>query len=1737
MDTTLHTNKLLTLAQTTGISGNWNDDAGNSHSVPAATFQAILKDMGIDPKQPKLKAPSRLLEPVWVLQENEGILSIPIYLPEPNRKHSFSWELTFENNHRLEGELHHTELIPERTQPAHHQAIQEYRYHLDVTLPQGYHRFLLKNEHNGDEEETLLIVTPLCCYHPGVLEKKPTQDHPKAGKIWGTILQLSALSSDKNWGIGDFCDLQRVIDWSAEKGASIIELEPLHTISLRNNEDLTPYIPSSRLFYNPFYLDIEAMDDFRESEEARQIVYSPTFQETLKALRQAKLLNYVRIGQCKMDVLQLLYQNFCKRHLAQNTSRARDFYQFVISQGRALETFSLYQALQEHFQREDPNMQDWPTWPEAYQHPENPAVLEFSESNRERIGFFNYLQWQTERQLDEAGLRCLKQHLGVGLCLDLAIGVDRGGSDVWANRHLYAQTCSIGTPPDKNHPLGKNWGLSPLIPEKLREDRYQTFIKVLRRNMRHAGAVKIDSLMALFHLFWIPAGSTPEQGAYVNYPMDEIFGILALESQRNHCMIICNDSELLPDTVRTRMQRWGIFPNKVFYEEKDSSDQFKSPQDYLSDAVISVSSRNFPTLTDFWEGKDIATRTEMHLYPDKESRDRQIRERALERIEILSLLEREHLLPEGMSPDPASVPEMTPPLTLAIHRLLARSISRICLVRFEDILQQTEQNYAPGTIYPTYPNWMYKLTLSLDVLLSDPRLGSVSEVLTEERPQQKRPMELPQPYQNKLSTPAIPQATYRLQFHQNFTFAQAANLVPYLSSLGISHCYASPLLTARPGSLHGYDITNHKQLNHEIGSREDFDHLTRTLKDHGMGLIVDIVPNHMGAGKDNPWWMDVLENGPSSVYADYFDIDWHPLTENMENKILLPILGDAYGRILENGELKLRFDAATGRLWLDYYEHAVPINPLSYPTILGYRLEVLESRLGNNNSPLFEYQSILASMENLPVENDGDLSRKEARAREKMIALERLTRLGKQTPEIQAFIEENVYDFQCRAEDPTTLTRLHRLLEQQSYRLANWRVASDEINYRRFFDINDLVALRVEDPRVFNDTHDLIMELVENGQIDGLRIDHPDGLYDPAGYFQQLQQEVARRLNLPESPTWKLGSPDLPFYVVIEKILAPFERLPEEWTIHGTTGYEFANAVNGLFVHQESEREFTRLYEKLLGRRIPFEDLVYQCKKLIMKTTLNSELGVLSNQLNRISKKHWSFRDFTLHNLRTAIMEVVACFPVYRTYVTPDRVSKKDREYIEWAIRAAKRRSQAEDTSIFDFINRVLLNEDLSLSKLNTVSGEEDGSMQELFRQSIIRFAMKFQQYTGPVMAKGLEDTSFYRYNRLASLNEVGGEPRQFGLSVITFHHQNAERQQRVPHTLLTTSTHDTKRSEDVRARLSVLSEMSDEWHRHVAAWRRTHRNLRKTLDDGEHAPDLDMEYLFYQALLGIWPFTHPDDETLSHLSERLDAYMLKASREAKSHTSWINPNQAYEDALSYFVRSVVQKPSRLFLDDFLPFHKIVSRYGLFNSLAQTMLKLTCPGVPDIYQGMEMWDFSLVDPDNRRPVDYHLRGETLHQMQQVTDTANQQEFEQLLTELTANMTNGHIKSYLINIVLNFRKRHPNLFSHGAYIPLEVSGIHAEHVVAFARKWEDQIAVVAVPRLLYTLGLRKNELPYGKRVWRDTVILLPASLRHQSSFYNLLTHTLIERKNAELSEIPISELLNSFPVALITNSKN
>ena len=964
----------------------------------------------------------------------------------------------------------------------------------------------------------------------------------------------------------------------------------------------------------------------------------------------------------------------------------------------------------------------------------------------------------------------------------------------------------------------------------------------------------------------------------------------------------------------------------------------------------------------------------------------------------------------------------------------------------------------------------------------------------------------------------IPRATYRLQLNHDFTFAKAEAIVPYLSSLGISHCYVSPCLKARPGSMHGYDIVDHNELNPEIGSPEDFDRFVTALHKHDMGLVLDIVPNHMGVmGSDNAWWLDVLENGEASVYAGFFDIDW--LKEELQGKVLVPVLHDHYGAVLESGELKLMFNPARGEFDIWYRENRFPIDPKEYPRVLQLCATRLTELLGEQNPDQLEFQSLITAFGHLPGRQEASSDRIAERNRDKEIHKRRLAELCARSPEITSCIQQAVGSINGNTADPESFEDLHELIKAQAFRLANWRVASDDINYRRFFDTNDLAGIRTEDEAVFQATHRLVLRLVAEGKVNGLRLDHPDGLYNPAQYFERLKNSIAAQQNAANES--QDSHPHASHYVVIEKILTGSERLPAEWPICGTTGYDFANLVNGVFVDSAAAMRMERIYRNFIDYEIDLADLAYRCRKLIARVALASELNVLANRLTHIALSKRRTCDFTLNSLRDALTEVVASFPVYRTYISPSGVSETDVLYIRRAVASAKWRSPAADSSIFDFISDVLL---------TRIAEGQDAT----YRDAVLRFAMKFQQFSSPVMAKGLEDTDFYRSNRLVSLNDVGSDLQRFGISTGEFHLANQDRLRSWPHSMLATSTHDSKRSEDVRARINVLSEIPAPWRLRLRNWKRFNRRHKQVVND-KPAPSPNDEYLLYQTLVGIWP-SEPladNNDDWKIFRERVENYMLKAVREAKQNTSWINRNAEYESAVSSFVKALLTAgPKNRFLDDFVPFQSRIARIGIWNSLSQTLLKLTSPGVPDIYQGNEVWNLSLVDPDNRRPVDFEQIQQAFANIQ-----TSCSEPDASPSRLLKTPEDDRFKLYVTWKTLSLRKQRPDLFQAGEYIPVVAAGTKANHVVAFMRKYEVRRILVIVPRLVASLLNNNNEnkfdlSPIGPDIWGDTHVLLPAA--DSSGIYrNAFTGQALEVRpeSGGYSKIDLAQLLDKFPLAL------
>ena len=1015
----------------------------------------------------------------------------------------------------------------------------------------------------------------------------------------------------------------------------------------------------------------------------------------------------------------------------------------------------------------------------------------------------------------------------------------------------------------------------------------------------------------------------------------------------------------------------------------------------------------------------------------------------------------------------------------------------------------------------------------------------------------------------------VPVATYRLQFGRSFTFSDARNIVPYLNQLGATDVYASPCLKAGRGSEHGYDVTDHSCLNPALGSGEDFDAFADALRSRGMGLIFDLVPNHMGiSGDDNLWWTDVLENGPSSPFSPYFDIDWHPLKggTDLENRVLLPILGEPYGRALEGQQLTLTY--ADGAFFIVYNDWRMPVAPRGYAEILSVRLQSLTDALGSDHPHVLELQSIITAISYLPLETDTDPDKVAERHREKQIIKQRIGRLVRASPSVTDAIEATVREYNGIRGEPRSFDVLDNLLNGQSYRLSFWKVAAEEINYRRFFDVNELAAIRMEHPKVFEATHRLVMDLVSRDQITGLRIDHADGLWDPQGYLEQVQHAALRAVCRREL-TARLGSDESvredvernldrwferecdrdsraarPLYVVVEKILSRGEELPSSWPVDGTTGYDFANLVNGLFVDADNSRAFSNLYASFTQTApLKFGDLTNSTKKIIMLVSLASEVNELGFQLKRIANKSRLYRDFTLNSLTHAIREVIAALPVYRTYLT-DRthtIDAHDRGAVEAAVVEAARRNPRTAISVFEFVRAVLLQE------------YPDGAS-EPDRAEWMSFMMRFQQTSGPVMAKGVEDTAFYVYNRLLSLNEVGGDPERFGVSPALFHEQNIVRLRDWPRSMTGGSTHDSKRSADVRARLNVLSEIPSMWHRAIIRWSKRNRRKKFTIY-GRPAPDRNDEYFLYQTLVGAWPLAPMSELDMRTFSQRVTDYAQKAIREAKVHTSWVNPNRQYDEAVAQFIDGILAGPLDAgFVSDFLPFQSYISFFGMLNSLSQTLLQLTSPGVPDIYQGNEMWNFSLVDPDNRRPVDFGRLQQALERISigspavdgvavravagrragaaGVGTSEGKLALGRLAATLLEAWSDGAVKLHVMHRALDARRSHPVVFSEGDYCPLDARGAQAGHVVGFSRSsGSDQLLTVA-PRLVVGLTRGATVFPLGPTIWGDTTIDLPGGSAGKR-FRNLLTGEIVDSfVRSGAAGLAMSDVLATFPVALL-----
>ena len=976
----------------------------------------------------------------------------------------------------------------------------------------------------------------------------------------------------------------------------------------------------------------------------------------------------------------------------------------------------------------------------------------------------------------------------------------------------------------------------------------------------------------------------------------------------------------------------------------------------------------------------------------------------------------------------------------------------------------------------------------------------------------------------------LPCATYRIQFNLNFRFRDAEELVPYLHALGITHLYASPRFRARKGSLHGYDVADAARVNSELGTEEEFQSLVNRLHNYGMGLLLDIVPNHMAASEENPWWMDLLENGRQSEFASYFDIAWgaDPL---QRSRILLPVLGDTYGKVLESQGLSLHYDDQG--FFVRYCQMRFPIRPESYQQIIAACLEELRSAEESSNGRralqrACEISEELATGSGHELQgrphpservghpkrqekadssgspgprNDNSTEEKSAR-RSKIGELKtELWELYREPGVFQKAVDRTLQLFNGVKGVRRSFDRLDRLLASQAYRLAYWRRASQEINYRRFFDINELVGIRIDNPKVFEDRHAPVLRLMKEGAVDALRIDHIDGLRDPLAYLSTLRERI-------EEAGSAEGARAEP-YIVVEKIISGAEELPREWPVAGTTGYDFVNAANLLLVEPGGYGYLGRLYQRLTGETSSFAETWYRSKKKVIEELFGSEVRSLSARIARLALLDRRACDLPFSELQAGLKEITASLPVYRTYVGDQRISKRDLLELEKAIQTARARAEKNESKreVFSFFRRLFR--------------REPDTVDCSWPQEWLEFMLRWQMFSGAAMAKGFEDTAFYTHAVLISLNEVGCDPfrteKTFGLEA--FHRFNESRQRHWPQTLSATSTHDTKRSEDVRARIHVLSEIPREWHTHFRRWSSWNRDKRVT-EKGRRVPSPAVELLIYQTLIGAWPL---EESEIPGFRDRLLAFMTKAAREAKQFTSWLNPDETYERALRQFVSQVLDPAvSRRFLANFRRFEARIAFHGALNSLAQVLLKITAPGNPDFYQGNELWDCSLTDPDNRRPVDFKKRASLLESLQRAAGESPQ------LASLLNNWADGRVKLFLSNKALEFRRSHAELFRKGDYVPLSASARISQHVCGFLRTHKKEALLVAVPRFTTAL-VEPAEFPLGAKVWRKNALTLPRGTARQ--WCNVFTGERI-KLGAGSRQILLSEIFSQFPVALL-----
>lgn len=1552
-----------------------------------------------------------------------------------------------------------------------------YRYDVPLeALPAGRYRLQWQQQDQFISSGMLLILPNRGFMPPSV----QNQSH-----FWGLRTQLSALRSARNWGVGDLTDLYTLVESTSRLGAQAVFMMPLADTASAYGLAHLPYLASHRNFLHIAYLDVERIDEFEQCDIARQQVRSSDFQQLLHRMQEQETVDWPAICGAKRNIVELLYQHFVDHEFPHHTLRARRFNEFLHHGGSELYQYCLFQALQEQLQQEGLPA-DWRRWPDALQQTYSDQVAERATTLQPRIGFYQYLQWQLTEQYRRIGKLMWESSSTLGLIPTLSLSLAPNSAEVWAEGELYARAFHLA--PECSS-LRLTAAAAAMQPWVLRQRHYQPLYQLLSQSMINAGAVLLTDLSALLQPRWQYNEHPDAAPISLTTDISTLIGVIADASHQHHCLVIIDDQPQWSNELRAAL----LDADFLLYnslQQQYNEQTFPRYNDLLAQSVVTFAADYEPTLKGFWSGADLTVQGEAPL--PAEQRQHYL-ERATARTALLLALDEAQLLPASLQRHLLGDQDYPASLTHAVYQFLSSSPARWVAVNLADLFGSIYQPGLPLTDGPELAA-SHKYPQPIERLFDSEPVWQIAEMLSNRTPQTSGTIRATE---SPLDSTQVPRATYRMQLQPSFTLADAQQQLGYLQQLGISHLYTSPLLEARSGSQHGYDVTNHTRINPEIGGDAAFDVLHHSLCEHDMGLLLDIVPNHMVVmGSANQWWQDVLENGPASIYADYFDIEWQPLNEALHNKVLIPVLGERYGQILVNRELALHAELASGQFYIRYYDHTFPLDPSTLPAVINYQLTQLEAAIGASSPQMAELNALLDALAMLPPSTSLEDSIRLNRRNNAMVHKKRLAQLCQENNVIAQYLQSSI----DAINDEPDLATLHLLLEQQNYRLAYWRTASDEINYRRFFDINELAGLRMENYRAFEDAHRYIFNLIEQEKVQGIRIDHSDGLNNPSQYFQWL----AKRFTTPLSTRW--------LYIVTEKILAPHEPLPDTWPIDGTSGYDYLFLINGLMVDYRAQNILDSCYKHFIGYASDYEQLLYLNKKRVMDSALASELNMLAKRLSRLLQQSPMTRDFPQSLIREALKEVIACFPVYRTYIHTQTLSQQDSEYLDVAIALARRRAQFDDRSIFDVLHQVFA---LELPQ----------HASEIPRKALLDVVMSWQQLTSPVMAKGAEDTSFYLYNRLVSLNEVGAEPTVFGIEPEEYHCRNQQRALQLPHTMLCTSTHDTKRSEDVRCRIAALSELADTWQEHIHRWHHDNVQFHLTQTKDSGVPSANDCYLLYQTLLGTWPldlsFEREDREVYI---QRIQEYMIKAAREAKQNTNWLNPDEQYETALTTFSHSCICAENQLFQQSFLPFLRRVIRLGMCNSLSTVVLKYCAPGVPDLYQGNELWDYSLVDPDNRRPVDYALRKQWLST---VTEAYAQQPRSTFLAELLATADDGRIKLFLTWLLLQLRLKHSALFCDGTYDTLSLSGTFTRQAVVSRRRNEAMQLVVVAPRLVAALSEHEQvpEWPLGP-LWQDTE--LQPEEQDDDELLNIL-----DGKSYRLTQpLPLSTLLQEFPWAVL-----